>query len=107
MTSATKVVTFLILFLHVLTIQFNPCHAFSGVTPPGPPTRSKETPISNWNQPYVQSEYSRPLPENAKYTHERISQLVLERTQYKQEQNFRKANAIRDALEKGSKQRRH
>jgi uncharacterized protein (DUF1330 family) len=37
MTSATKVISFLILFLHVLTIQFNPCHAFSGVTPPGPP----------------------------------------------------------------------
>ena len=99
MTSATKVISFLILFLHILTIQFNPCHAFSGVTPPGPPARTKETPIDR-NQPYVQSGYSRPLSENAKYTYERIAQLVLERTQYKQEQNFRKADAIRDALEK-------
>jgi len=63
------------------------------------PSEGRRAP-SDRNRPYVQSRYSLPLSENAKYTCERIAELVSERSQCKQEQSFKKADSIRDALEK-------
>ena len=63
------------------------------------PSEGRRTPADR-NRPYVQSGHSLPLSQDAKYTHERIAQLVSERSQCKQDNDFKKADSIRDALEK-------
>eukprot|EP00979_Chaetoceros_neogracilis_P001123 scaffold197_cov268-Chaetoceros_neogracile.AAC.38 len=55
-------------------------------------------PQSDRNRPYVQSKHSQTLPENAQY--EQISQLVLQRTEHKQDKNFIEADYIRESLVK-------
>jgi len=63
------------------------------------PSEGRRAPADR-NRPYVQSGHSLPLSNDAKYTLERIAQLVSERSQCKQGNDFRKADSIRDALEK-------
>mmetsp|Transcript_3003 Transcript_3003/g.6544 ORF Transcript_3003/g.6544 Transcript_3003/m.6544 type:complete len:678 (+) Transcript_3003:88-2121(+) len=63
------------------------------------PSEGRRAPTDR-NRPYVQSRHSQSLKENAKFTLERIGELVAERNQHKQNKIFSKADSIRDALEK-------
>ena len=62
------------------------------------PSEGRRKP-SDRSRPYVKSYYSQSLPEGAKFTLERIDDLVAERTQCKVTKNFNKADSIRDTLE--------
>ena len=63
------------------------------------PSDGRKSP-SDRTRPYVQSTHSLPLPQGAKFTLERIGELVSERVQHKLQNSFKKADSIRDALEK-------
>ena len=62
------------------------------------PSEGRRKP-SDRNRPYVKSHYSQSLPDGAKFSLERINDLVAERTECKVTKNFNKADSIRDELE--------